>query len=166
MKSLLGEVEYQFHILMMMPFTFHINPISLFILDLSFNNIDVIEGLEKLTKLEDLTLYNNRIATIENMDVLTHLHVLSLGNNDLDKLENVSVQIIYIYIEILLSCIQIHIYSPSARDTLEEPVIQHPHLHSGSYIILTANYHLSIVALIPEKIQEPENSELSRKPFL
>ena len=50
----------------------------------------MIEGLDKLSKLEDLTLYNNRIAQIENMDALTELHVLSLGNNDLKELENVS----------------------------------------------------------------------------
>ena len=49
--------------------------------------------MDKLTKLQDLTLYNNRIGTIENMDSLTQLHVLSLGNNDLEKLENVSERI-------------------------------------------------------------------------
>ena len=58
--------------------------------DLSFNNIEMIEGLDKLTKLQDLTLYNNRISRIENMDMLTELHVLSLGNNNLTDLENVS----------------------------------------------------------------------------
>ena len=58
--------------------------------DLSFNNIEMIEGLEKLTKLQDLTLYNNRISRIENMDHLTDLHVFSLGNNSLTDLENVS----------------------------------------------------------------------------
>ena len=64
--------------------------------DLSFNNIDVIEGLDRLTRLEDLTLYNNRIQSIENMDTLTNLHVLSLGNNDLDKLDNVSCLPLYL----------------------------------------------------------------------
>jgi len=59
------------------------------IADLSFNNIDVIEGLDNLTKLQDLTLYNNRISTIEKMDTLTELHVLSLGNNDLSALDGV-----------------------------------------------------------------------------
>ena len=58
--------------------------------DLSFNNIEIIEGLDKLTKLEDLTLFNNRIARLENMDALAQLHVLSIGNNKLDQLENVS----------------------------------------------------------------------------
>ena len=57
--------------------------------DLSFNNIEVIEGLDSLTQLEDLTLYNNRISRIENMDTLTKLHVFSIGNNNLTELENV-----------------------------------------------------------------------------
>jgi len=64
---------------------------NLFLSDLSFNNIEVIEGLEKLTKLEDLTLFNNRISRLENMDALTQLHVLSIGNNKVDQLDNVSV---------------------------------------------------------------------------
>lgn len=59
--------------------------------DLSFNNIEVIEGLDKLTQLEDLTLYNNRISRIENMDNLSKLHVFSIGNNNLQELDNVSV---------------------------------------------------------------------------
>jgi len=58
--------------------------------DLSFNNIEVIEGLDKLTQLEDLTLFHNRIQHLENMDTLTKLHVLSVGNNDLKELDNVS----------------------------------------------------------------------------
>ena len=60
--------------------------------DLSFNNIEVIEGLDKLTKLEDLTLYNNRISRIENMDHLQQLHVFSVGNNDLKDQTNVSIK--------------------------------------------------------------------------
>ncbi|KAG8433350.1 hypothetical protein GDO86_017579 [Hymenochirus boettgeri] len=46
------------------------------------------KGLNKLTKLEDLSLYNNRITVIENMETLTNLQVLSLGNNNLTSLEN------------------------------------------------------------------------------
>ena len=60
------------------------------VLDLSFNNIEVIEGLDKLTKLKDLTLYNNRISKIENMEALSQLHVFSIGNNSLKQLDNVS----------------------------------------------------------------------------
>lgn len=61
-----------------------------FLTDLSFNNIEVIEGLDQLVKLEDLTLFNNRIQRLENMDTLTELHVLSVGNNELKELSNVS----------------------------------------------------------------------------
>ena len=64
------------------------------IADLSFNNIEVIEGLDKLTKLKDLTLYNNRISKIENMDSLSQLHVFSVGNNSLKQLDDVSTQMI------------------------------------------------------------------------
>jgi Leucine-rich repeat (LRR) protein len=48
-------------------------------LDLSFNNISKIEGLSKLTKLKDLSLYNNNIETVENLDTLKNLNVISLG---------------------------------------------------------------------------------------
>ena len=50
-----------------------------------------MEGLDKLVKLKDLTLYNNRISKIENMDSLSQLHVFSVGNNNLKQLDNVSV---------------------------------------------------------------------------
>lgn len=63
--------------------------IPLLFLDLSFNNIEVIEGLDQLTKLEDLTLYSNRISKIENMDNLENLQVFSIGNNVLKDLEHV-----------------------------------------------------------------------------
>ena len=59
------------------------------ITDLSFNNIEVIEGMDKLTKLEDLTLFNNRIQRLENMDSFSELHVFSIGNNNLKDLDNV-----------------------------------------------------------------------------
>lgn len=49
----------------------------------------MIEGLEHLTKLEDVTLFNNRISRIENMDSLTALHVFSIGNNDIRELDNI-----------------------------------------------------------------------------
>lgn len=52
---------------------------SLTWLDLSFNKIAKIEGLDKLTKLVDLSLFNNQIAKIENLDQLKELNVLSLG---------------------------------------------------------------------------------------
>jgi len=69
----------------------------LLLTDLSFNNIEAIEGLNELTQLEDLTLFNNRIQRLENMDTLTKLHVFSIGNNDLKELDNVSTVNYFIY---------------------------------------------------------------------
>ena len=48
-------------------------------LDLSFNKISKIEGLDTLVKLVDLSLFNNQIETIENLDALTELNVFSIG---------------------------------------------------------------------------------------
>lgn len=48
-------------------------------LDLSFNKLTKIEGLDTLVKLVDLSLFNNQVAEIENLDKLTELNVLSLG---------------------------------------------------------------------------------------
>jgi len=56
---------------------------------LSFNNIEKIEGLSALVKLEDLILFNNRIELIDNLDSLTRLQVLSMGNNSIKELETV-----------------------------------------------------------------------------
>lgn len=65
-------------------------PLACVCVDLSFNNITVIEGLDTLTKLTDLTLFNNRITKLENMDNLTNLQVFSIGNNNIPTLESVS----------------------------------------------------------------------------
>lgn len=59
--------------------------------DLSFNNIEVIEGLDNLVKLQDLSLYNNRISKIENLDTLQELQIFSIGNNNIRALENVRI---------------------------------------------------------------------------
>lgn len=48
-------------------------------LDLSFNNISKLEGLEKLVKLTDLSLFSNKLEKVENIQTLTELVVLSLG---------------------------------------------------------------------------------------
>lgn len=67
-------------------------------IDLSFNNITVIEGLETLTKLSDLSLFNNRISKIENMDSLTNLQVFSIGNNNILGFDNVMPSLISIVV--------------------------------------------------------------------
>uniref|UniRef100_A0A8C4QZC3 Dynein regulatory complex subunit 3 n=1 Tax=Eptatretus burgeri TaxID=7764 RepID=A0A8C4QZC3_EPTBU len=66
-----------------------VQSLTLYFHHLSFNNIRKIEGLEKLTKLEDLTLSHNNISRLENMDNLVKLNFLSIGHNDLQQLENV-----------------------------------------------------------------------------
>lgn len=50
-------------------------------LDLSFNSISKLEGLEKLVKLTDLSLFSNKLDKIENIQNLTELVVLSLGDS-------------------------------------------------------------------------------------
>ena len=70
--------------------------ISVILPDLSFNNIEKIEGLDKLIKLKDLTLYNNQITVLENMDKLVNLHVFSIGNNNLSQIDNVSGFLLFI----------------------------------------------------------------------
>ena len=57
--------------------------------DLSFNNIEVIEGLSSLHKLRDLSLAHNRICNLGGLEGLCSLHVLSLGHNCLQDMEQV-----------------------------------------------------------------------------
>ena len=60
--------------------------------DLSFNNIEKIEGLENLNKLKDISLFNNQISKLENMNNLENLEVFSIGNNQLSDYSNVKFQ--------------------------------------------------------------------------
>lgn len=56
-------------------------------LDLSFNLISKIEGLEKLTKLSDLSVYSNRIEKLSGLETLTELNVFSFGQNLVKNLD-------------------------------------------------------------------------------
>ena len=67
-------------------------PPSLFTPDLSFNNIERIEGLQSLECLQDLSLSHNRIKVIENLEGLHRLQVLSIGYNSLESVDNVSIE--------------------------------------------------------------------------
>lgn len=48
-------------------------------LDLSFNRITALEGLDNLAKLQDLSVFNNQISSLQGLDKLQSLHVLSIG---------------------------------------------------------------------------------------
>lgn len=68
--------------------TFHASwteePFVLFylrILDISFNVLRHIEGLDQLTQLKKLFLVNNKISKIENLSNLQLLQMLELGSN-------------------------------------------------------------------------------------
>lgn len=52
------------------------------------NKISKIQNLEKLTKLECLSLQCNRIVKIENLDKLENLTELYLSENGIEKIEN------------------------------------------------------------------------------
>ena len=51
------------------------------ILDISFNVLQHIEGLDRLTQLKKLFLVNNKISKIENLSNLQVLQMLELGSN-------------------------------------------------------------------------------------
>jgi hypothetical protein len=51
-------------------------------LDLSFNNIPVVEGLDNLESLTDLSLFSNKIKVLEGgLDKCEKLNLISLGDN-------------------------------------------------------------------------------------
>lgn len=57
--------------------------------DISFNQIEVIEGLETLVNITDLCLTHNKISKIENLDTLVNLEIFSIANNDISTTEQV-----------------------------------------------------------------------------
>lgn len=57
-------------------------------LDLSFNLITKIEGLDKCVKLTDLSLFKNKITHLSGLENLPLLNVLSVGSNCLQNLED------------------------------------------------------------------------------
>lgn len=48
-------------------------------LDLSFNSISSICGLQNLTALQDLSLFSNSISSLEGLEPLSQLCALSMG---------------------------------------------------------------------------------------
>ncbi|CAF4814786.1 unnamed protein product [Pieris macdunnoughi] len=57
-------------------------------LDLSYNSIETLKGLEKFTRLEELILDNNKLADTVNFPFLPFLKTLSLNNNEITNLED------------------------------------------------------------------------------
>ncbi|CAH4035710.1 leucine-rich melanocyte differentiation-associated protein-like [Pieris brassicae] len=57
-------------------------------LDLSYNSIETLKGLEKFTRLEELILDNNKLADIVSFPFLPFLKTLSLNNNEITNLED------------------------------------------------------------------------------
>lgn len=66
-------------------------------LDLSFNRIREIEGLEHLINLEKLYLSSNRITKIENVNHLKNLKMLELGDNKIKVCFQLSLNILFEY---------------------------------------------------------------------
>uniref|UniRef100_A0A8C2E5Q0 Protein phosphatase 1, regulatory (inhibitor) subunit 7 n=1 Tax=Cyprinus carpio TaxID=7962 RepID=A0A8C2E5Q0_CYPCA len=57
-------------------------------LDVSFNLLRKIEGLDCLTKIKKLFLLHNKITSIANLDQMTSLQMLELGSNRIRVIEN------------------------------------------------------------------------------
>lgn len=70
-------------------------------LDLSFNHIVNIDGLEGLLQLNKLFLIQNKITTIKNLHTLTNLTTLELGSNRI----RVRSETIVLFIDWLAVCV-------------------------------------------------------------
>ena len=57
--------------------------------DLTFNNIKVIQGLDKCTRLTDLALSHNLISKVEGLDSLKNLQVVTFGHNCIEDIQEV-----------------------------------------------------------------------------
>lgn len=51
------------------------------LLDVSFNLLRKVEGLERLTRVKKLFLLHNKISSIANLEHFTCLEMLELGSN-------------------------------------------------------------------------------------
>lgn len=59
-------------------------------LDLSFNKIKKVTGLDELTELTDVSLSNNQISSLDGLAHLPKLEVLTLANNTVSTLAEVA----------------------------------------------------------------------------
>jgi hypothetical protein len=67
-----------------------LDTLNLGVLSLCFNEIEKIEGLEKLANLAALRLGDNKIKKIEGLDTLERLRDLDLPNNPISKIEGLA----------------------------------------------------------------------------
>ena len=63
-------------------------------LDLSFNKIKIIEGIDNLTKLKDLYFVSNKISKIQGVEKLVNLTNLELGANRIRVIGFLKIEII------------------------------------------------------------------------
>ena len=69
---------------------------ELYSLNLSKNNIQKIENISHLSFLEELILDNNYIQVIENLSKNTHLKEISLHSNEIDSIQPIEKELLYI----------------------------------------------------------------------
>lgn len=63
-------------------------PASMRRISVSGNALAVLEGIEKMTKLEELFADDNKLTSIPDLSKLTKLQYLTLGGNRIERLEN------------------------------------------------------------------------------
>lgn len=68
--------------------------INLTEIDLSFNQLDRIQGLEQCTLLRKLSLIGNRIERVEGLEQLENLKVLQLQQNFIARIEDLNLRML------------------------------------------------------------------------
>lgn len=63
-------------------------------LDLSFNKIKIIEGIDNLTKLKDLYFVSNKISKIQGVEKLVNLTNLELGANRIRVISFLKIEVL------------------------------------------------------------------------
>lgn len=69
------------------------NPVAITEIDLSFNKIDSLQGLEAFQNCSHLILDNNTLGSLKTLPFMPGLTVLSLSNNQLRDVDNTLGQI-------------------------------------------------------------------------
>jgi Leucine-rich repeat (LRR) protein len=64
-------------------------------LDLSFNCLTTLQGVEMFPNLEELVLDNNKLSDSVLVPQLPNLHILSLNKNNVSHVNNVYIELIY-----------------------------------------------------------------------